>query len=76
MSNETRNKQIGGDHYLNMGIQPWDAMKAWMSIVEYRGYLRGNALKYIARAGNKGAAKDDYRKAAHYLEELVNTYEV
>jgi hypothetical protein len=59
-----------------MGIQPWDAMKAWMSMVEYRGYLRGCALKYLARAGAKGSAKDDYRKAAHYLEELSNTYEV
>lgn len=76
MSNGTRSKQVGGDHYLNMGVQPWDAMKAWMSLTEYRGYLRGSALKYFARAGTKGSASEDYRKAQHFLEELISTYEV
>lgn len=76
MSSGTRNKQVGGDHYLNMGIQPWDAMRAWMPIAEYRGYLRGSALKYTARAGHKGPAVDDYRKAQHFIEELIDSYEV
>lgn len=75
MSKETtRTRQVGGDHYLNMGIQPWDAMKAWMPIAEYRGYLRGNALKYLARAGHKGSALDDISKAQHFIEELLSTY--
>ena len=30
-------KQIGGDHYMNMGLQPWKAMKAWMSEEEFKG---------------------------------------
>ena len=76
MSSATRDKQIGGDHYLEMGVQPWDAMRAWLPIAEYRGYLRGNALKYLARAGRKGSTPEDYRKALHFLEELVSTYEM
>jgi hypothetical protein len=65
-----RSYQIGGDHYLNMGIQPWDAMRAWMTPEEFQGFLRGNAIKYIARFRAKGGVQD-LRKAMHYLETLV-----
>lgn len=63
--------QVGGSHYLEMPLQPWDAMQAWMSREQYLGYLRGCAIKYLARAGAKGAPVEDYRKAKHYLEELI-----
>lgn len=62
--------QVGGDHYINMGIQPWDAMRAWMSPIEFQGFLRGNAIKYIARFRAKGGVQD-LRKAMHYLETLI-----
>lgn len=64
-------KQIGGDHYASKAIQPWDAMEAWMTPDEFVGFLRGNAIKYLARAGSKGDALEDYRKAQHYLERLI-----
>lgn len=63
--------QVGGDHYTSKTIQPWDAMQAWMPEQEFLGYLRGNALKYIARAGTKGNPIEDYRKAKHYLTKLI-----
>lgn len=63
--------QIGGTHYRDAGIQPWDAMEAWMTRDEFRGFLRGCAIKYLARAGNKGEPLQDYRKAAHYLQKLL-----
>lgn len=63
--------QIGGTHYRDAGIQPWDAMEAWMTADEFRGFLRGNAIKYLARAGHKGDSLQDYRKAAHYLQKLI-----
>lgn len=62
--------QVGGDHYINMSIQPWDAMRAWMSPIEFQGFLRGNAIKYIARFRSKGGVQD-LRKAMHYLETLI-----
>lgn len=71
----SRSNQVGGDHYINMGIQPWDAMKAWMTLEEYRGYMRGNAIKYLSRAGTKGLAEEDLRKAQHYLTALLETYD-
>lgn len=62
--------QVGGDHYLNLGIQPWDAMRAWMTPAEFRGFLRGNVIKYVARFQNKGGVQD-LRKARHYLDTLI-----
>jgi len=62
--------QIGGDHYVNKAIQPWDAMECWMRPEEFRGYLRGNALKYLARCDDKGG-KTDIAKARHYLTKLL-----
>jgi len=39
------------------------------------GFYRYNALKYIMRAGEKGAAKEDFQKAQHYLEKLLEILE-
>lgn len=67
-------KQVGGEHYRSKTIQPWDAMEAWMTTEEFVGFLRGNAIKYIARAPDKGGL-DDIRKAVHYLEKLLEVGE-
>ena len=63
--------QVGGEHYASKSVQPWDAMEAWMSREAFEGYLRGNAIKYLARAGSKGPSTEDYRKAQHYLTRLL-----
>ena len=67
---QANHKQIGGDHYMNMGIQPWKAMESWMTPEEFRGFLKGNAIKYLARSNTKGGVTD-LRKAHHYLEKLI-----
>lgn len=64
-------RQVGGDHYRTKAVQPWDAMQAWMTPEQFVGFLRGNAVKYLARAGSKGDALEDYRKAQHYLARLI-----
>jgi hypothetical protein len=64
--------QVGGDHYRSKMIQPWDAMEAWMTPEQFQGFLRGNAIKYLARAGSKGDALEDYQKAHHYLTKLID----
>ena len=69
-----RSRQVGGDHYLNLGIQPWDAMRAWMTPEEFQGFLRGNVIKYTARFRAKGGI-EDLRKAMHYLENLISELE-
>lgn len=69
-SKQANRKQIGGDHYMNMGVQPWKAMESWMTPEEFRGFLKGNAIKYLARSNTKGGATD-VQKAGHYIEKLV-----
>lgn len=65
--------QVGGDHYTRLPVQPWSAMEAWMSPEEFRGYLRGCAIKYLAR--DKGKRVEDYKKARHYLDKLIEEME-
>lgn len=67
-------RQEGGDHYLNMGIQPWDAMQCWLSPEQFTGFLLGNSVKYLARFNARTDGKGglpDLLKARHYLEKLI-----
>lgn len=66
--------QFGGDHYFELGIQPWVAMEAWMSPEAFAGFLRGNVIKYIARTEKKGGL-EDLQKARHYLDKLIEVVE-
>jgi hypothetical protein len=59
------------DHYTAGGIETIDYLRAKLTPEEYRGFLLGNALKYLSRAGRKGDALEDYRKGAWYLERLI-----
>jgi len=70
LSNKANDQQYGGDHYVNMGVQPWKAMESWMSTEAFAGFLRGNAIKYLARADKKGGI-EDLKKARHYLDKLL-----
>jgi len=63
--------QVGGRHYTDLEIQPWHAMQAWMTAEEFRGFLLGNAIKYLARTGAKGDEAEDLRKARHYIDKLL-----
>lgn len=67
-------RQEGGDHYRRLAVQPWDAMQAWMPQKAFEGYLRGCAIKYLARCDTKGGLQD-VRKARHYLEKLIEVME-
>jgi len=69
-SNKADDLQVGGDHYKNMGIQPWKAMESWMTPAEFQGFLKGNAIKYLARCNAKGG-ENDIKKAHHYIGKLI-----
>ena len=62
--------QVGGEHYRSKEIQPWDAMQAWMTPEQFKGFLWGNIIKYIARWQDKGGV-EDLRKARHYMDKLI-----
>jgi hypothetical protein len=73
-TSKANNVQYGGDHYMALGVQPWDAMEAWMSPEAFAGFLRGNAIKYLARTEKKGGV-EDLKKARHYLDKLIELVE-
>lgn len=60
--------QVGGDHYRSLAIQPWDALRAWLTPEEFSGFLKGTAITYLARTKNQG---EDVAKAHHTLEKLL-----
>jgi hypothetical protein len=62
--------QVGGEHYRSKTIQPWDAMESWMTKEQFKGFLWGNVIKYIARWQDKGGV-EDLRKARHYMDKLI-----
>jgi hypothetical protein len=65
-----RSRQVGGDHYKQMGVGPWDVVDTWPR--EQRiGYYRGGALKYIMRMGSKDIAAQEIAKGQHYIEKLL-----
>jgi hypothetical protein len=57
--------QVGGDHYKNKAIQPWDYIAS-----NNLGYLEGCVIKYVSRYKEKGGIQD-LQKAAHYLQKLM-----
>jgi hypothetical protein len=65
------NTQVGGDHYKNMVVQPWEVMASIMTREEFIGFLKGNIIKYSLRAGKKLGANDDGHKAMHYMAKLA-----
>ena len=58
-------------HYKHGGIETIDFIKAKLTKEEYRGYLKGNVLKYASRAGHKGNAAEDAGKMAWYAQRLA-----
>jgi hypothetical protein len=75
MQRAPHTRQVGGDHYYEMGLQPWAVIRRWFSIEEITGYHRGVALSYLGRAGRKGDLLEDIKKAHHHLEELIDILE-
>ena len=59
---------VNPDHYKAGGIEAIDYIQAKLSPEEFAGYCRGNALKYVSRAGRKDAVGQEVRKAIWYLE--------
>ena len=57
--------QVGGDHYKEKPIQPWDFIAA-----NQLGYFEGNIVKYVSRWKDKGGI-NDLKKARHYLDKLI-----
>lgn len=47
-------------------------LKAWLPEEQYKGFLRGNCLKYLCRVGQKDNEVQELEKAKWYLERLID----
>lgn len=58
-------KQVGGNHYKQMKIQPIEfTMKNGLN------FCQGNVIKYVTRYKSKNG-KTDLEKAKHYIDLLI-----
>jgi hypothetical protein len=62
-------------HYNNGKVECIEAIDASMTEGEFRGYLKGNVLKYVWRYLYKGKPLEDLKKARWYLDRLIESYE-
>jgi hypothetical protein len=58
-------KQVGGDHYRKMKIQPIQLIQA-----NELGFCEGSIIKYTCRYKQKGGVQD-LKKVIHYAELLI-----
>jgi len=62
---KSEDKQIGGDHYKRMSIQPIEFI-----VKNEIPYREGNVIKYVCRHEHKNGL-EDLLKAKHYLEMII-----
>lgn len=58
-------------HYNKGAMECLDVIKACLSDSEFRGFLKGNVMKYMYRKGDKGDALEDLNKACWYAKKLM-----
>ena len=57
-------------HYIGLnGVEAWEVIHRYQL-----GYELGNAFKYLSRAGKKGDAVPDLRKARVYMQRWLDLY--
>lgn len=58
------------NHYTRTKPETIDMIEAILTPEEFRGYCKGNMIKYRDRAGHKDNAQQDYDKAKWYYMKL------
>ena len=58
-------------HYNTGNIECIDAIEESMSCIAFKGYLKGNCMKYLWRYDYKGKQVEDLKKAGWYLNKLT-----
>lgn len=64
----SRDRQVGGDHYKTLGIQPIDYI-----VANDLDWFQGNIVKYTTRHHAKGG-KADLEKVIHYAQMAIEHY--
>ena len=64
------NEVVRPAHYTRGAVECVDAIEAALTPEEYRGYLKGNVLKYFWRERDKGGLQS-IQKAEYYTQRLI-----
>ena len=67
--NKPSERQVGGDHYVSLPIQPSHYIRA-----NGLGWYEGNIVKYVTRHKQKGQIAD-IEKVIHYAQLIIEEYE-
>lgn len=67
---KSESDNVNPDHYKVGGIETFDILRAKLSPTQLAGFCKGNVIKYITRADNKGKV-EDLKKARWYLDKLI-----
>ena len=70
---EEAEKSTMNSHYKALAIEPIEVMRGMMTKLEYKGFLKGNIIKYSIRQGNKKgeSAEKDAAKCREYIRLLA-----
>ena len=63
---KTNGTSKGQTHYIQSAKQPVEIMQLFFTKEQFLGFLKGNYIKYIMRAGYKDDANKDKAKAMQY----------
>ena len=75
-ANKEEEDMVGAPRHYNTGnIECIEAIEEAMSSVAFKGYLKGNCMKYLWRYEYKGKQVEDLQKAQWYLSKLTETVE-
>lgn len=62
---EAKTQQVGGEHYRNMALQPWEFCQK-----NELNFAESNVVKYVCRHRSKNG-RQDLEKAIHNLQMLI-----
>ncbi len=71
-SNQASNDPVNHpSHYMQGGVECIDAIEAALTPEEFRGYCKGNVIKYIWRERHKGGDENGL-KGAWYIQRMID----
>ena len=74
METKKNNPVTRPSHYTSGGLEVKTILKKKLTPEEFKGFCKGNILKYVFRAEYKNGV-EDYRKATQYLKWLIEEAE-
>lgn len=70
-----KDQVVAPQHYADRKYQSILVIQDTLTVEEFKGFLKGNALKYLSRSGKKDKDLQEYNKASVYLQWLKEVEE-